>query len=186
MTPAILQAEALGLDFTVHEFEPAGDVRFGARASEALGVPPDRVFKTLVAKLEGPLRTKLEGSFGAKLEGSFGAKLEGSFGAKLEGSLLVVAVVPVSAQLDLKLLAAASGAKRAQMAPPREAERATGYVLGGISPLGQRRRLPTFVDASALGFERIYVSGGRRGVEVELAPEALLRACEARAVRLVR
>lgn len=88
---------------------------------------------------------------------------------------LVVAVVPVSGSLDLKALAAAVGSKRASMAEPRTAERATGYVVGGISPLGQRTRLRTVLDASALDHERVWVSAGRRGLDVGLDPTDLVR-----------
>jgi Cys-tRNA(Pro)/Cys-tRNA(Cys) deacylase len=88
---------------------------------------------------------------------------------------LTVAVVPVADRLDLKALAAAVGGKRAEMAEPAAAERATGYVVGGISPLGQRRRLPTVVDASAAGHDRVLVSAGRRGLDVELSPADLVR-----------
>ncbi len=93
---------------------------------------------------------------------------------------LVVGVVPVAAELDLKRLADAAGGRKATMAEPAAAERATGYVVGGISPLGQRRRLPTIVDASALEHERVLVSAGRRGLEIELDPRDLVRLTEAR------
>ena len=136
-TPAIVAAERAGIAFRVHDY--AHDPRaesFGTEAVEKLGIDPARVFKTLVADVDGTL---------------------------------TVAVVPVEAQLDLRSLG-----KRARMADPRAAERSTGYVTGGISPLGQRRQLPTVLDESALGFETIYVSGGRRGLEIELAPGDLL------------
>ncbi|WP_107430988.1 Cys-tRNA(Pro) deacylase, partial [Streptomyces alboverticillatus] len=113
---------------------------FGEEAARALGVEPGRVFKTLVADVDGAL---------------------------------TVAVVPVSGSLDLKALAAAVGGKRAAMADPAAAERVTGYVRGGISPLGQRRRLPTALDASARSHATICVSAGRRGLEVELSPADL-------------
>jgi len=88
---------------------------------------------------------------------------------------LAVAVVPALAKLSLKAAAAALGARKATMADPRSAERATGYVLGAVSPLGQRSRLPTVIDTSAVAFERMYVSAGRRGWEVALAPTDLVR-----------
>lgn len=94
--------------------------------------------------------------------------------ADVDGAL-TVAVVPVDRSLDLKALAAAAGGKRAVMAEPAAAERATGYVVGGISPLGQRRRLPTVVDVSALDWATVLVSAGRRGLDVELAPAELVR-----------
>ncbi len=91
---------------------------------------------------------------------------------------LVAAIVPVAGELDLKALAAAMGARKAVLAAPAEAERATGYVVGGISPVGMRRRLPTVLDASAEALATIHVSGGRRGLQLELAPADLARLCE--------
>lgn len=140
-TPAIVALTAAGVTFTTHAYEhdPAHP-SYGEEAAEALGVPADRIFKTLVADVDG---------------------------------VLTVAVVPVSGSLDLKALAAASGGKRAAMADPALAERTTGYVRGGISPLGQRKRLRTVVDASAGAHPTVCVSAGRRGLEVELSPADL-------------
>ncbi|MFD6335977.1 Cys-tRNA(Pro) deacylase [Streptomyces sp. NPDC060131] len=140
-TPATVALTAAGTPYTLHAYEhdPASP-SYGEEAAEALGVPPGRVFKTLVADVDGEL---------------------------------TVAVVPVAGSLDLKALAAAVGGKRAAMADPVTAERTTGYVRGGISPLGQRKRLRTVVDASATAHATICVSAGRRGLEVELSPADL-------------
>ncbi|HEV7656318.1 MAG TPA: Cys-tRNA(Pro) deacylase [Mycobacteriales bacterium] len=92
---------------------------------------------------------------------------------------LAVGVVPVTGSLDLKAIAAALGGKKAAMAEPAAAERATGYVTGGISPLGHRSRLPVVVDASATQWETVYVSAGRRGLQVSLAPADLVRVAAA-------
>ncbi len=105
--------------------------------------------------------------------------------ARVDGAL-TVAVVPVAGSLDLKALAAAAGGRRAAMADPADAERATGYVLGGISPLGQRKALPTVVDESALGLATVLVSAGRRGLQVELAPADLVRLTRARTAPISR
>jgi Cys-tRNA(Pro)/Cys-tRNA(Cys) deacylase len=99
---------------------------------------------------------------------------------------LTIALVPVDRQLDLKQLALASGGKRASMAPPREAERASGYPLGAISPLGQKKSRPTVMDASAVGHETIFVSAGRRGLELELTPQNLIRLTNATTADLAR
>jgi Cys-tRNA(Pro)/Cys-tRNA(Cys) deacylase len=153
-TPATVALDAAGVTFTVHAYEhdPAA-ASYGGEAAQAMGVAPDRVFKTLVAQVDGTL---------------------------------TVGVLPVSATLDLKALAAAVGGKHAAMADPAAAERATGYVLGGISPLGQRRRLRTVVDDSALDHPTVFVSAGRRGLEVELAPQDLLTLSGATAAEIRR
>lgn len=103
----------------------------------------------------------------------------------LDGAL-VVGIVPVAGQLDLKALARALGGRKAVMADPKAAERATGYVVGGISPLGQRRAHPTVVDESALDHETVFVSAGRRGMEVELSPAELVRLTAARVAAIRR
>jgi Cys-tRNA(Pro)/Cys-tRNA(Cys) deacylase len=104
---------------------------------------------------------------------------------RVDGAL-TVAVVPVSGTLDLKALAAAAGGRKAVMAEPADAERTTGYVRGGISPLGQRKALPTVVDESALGFDTVLVSAGRRGLQVELPPAELVRLTRARTAPIGR
>lgn len=140
-TPATVALTAAGTAFTVHAYDhDPSAASYGEEAAEALGVTPDRVFKTLVADVDGAL---------------------------------TVAVVPVAGRLDLKALATAVGGKRATMADPAVAERTTGYVRGGISPLGQRKRLRTVLDESAAAHATICVSAGRRGLEVELSPTDL-------------
>ena len=145
MTPAIECARRAGITYRVHEY--AHDPRSGAyglEAAEKLAVPPQQVFKTLLVALDGDARR------------------------------LAVGVVPVASQLDLKAMARACNAKKAEMADPAQAERTTGYLVGGISPLGQKRRLPTIIDSSASAFATVYVSAGRRGLEIELAPADLV------------
>jgi Cys-tRNA(Pro)/Cys-tRNA(Cys) deacylase len=154
-TPATVALEKAGAAFSVHAYahDPASELSYGEEAAHALGTSQDRVFKTLVAEVDGAL---------------------------------TVAVVPVSATLDLKSLAAATGGKRAAMADPAAAERTTGYVRGGISPLGQRKALPTVVDASASGFETVFVSAGKRGLEVELSPGVLVELTAAAVAPIAR
>jgi Cys-tRNA(Pro)/Cys-tRNA(Cys) deacylase len=113
------------------------------------------------------------------------ARIHKTLIAAVDGRL-VVAVVPVAAELDLKALADAVDGRKAAMADPAEAERATGYVRGGISPLGQRRRLPTVIDEGVIAWPTIYVSAGRRGLQVELAPADLARVAGARLAAIAR
>ena len=104
--------------------------------------------------------------------------------AELDSHALVVAIVPVSSRLHMKSLANAAGAKKAFMADRARVEKTTGYVLGGVSPLGQKKALPTFIDKSAQAFDTIFVSGGRRGLEIELAPDDLSALTSARFANL--
>jgi Cys-tRNA(Pro)/Cys-tRNA(Cys) deacylase len=151
-TTATIALERAGIAFTLHSYAhgPRHE-SYGQEAITGLGVAPERVFKTLVAEVDGAL---------------------------------VVGVVPVEGQLDLKALAAASGGKKAAMAQVTAAERATGYVAGGISPVGQRKRLPVVIDASALNCPTVFCSAGRRGLEIEIAPADLVRAAGATVARI--
>ncbi|GAA3626546.1 Cys-tRNA(Pro) deacylase [Kineosporia mesophila] len=161
-TPATKVLTAAGVTFSTHTFEAEDRSRaassstrlaFGSEAASALGVDETRVYKTLVAEVDGSMW---------------------------------VAVVPVAGQLDLKALAAAADGKKAVMADPAAAERSSGYVVGGISPLGQRRALPTVVDVSALDHPTVFVSGGRRGLDLELTPADLVRLTRARTAPIGR
>ncbi|GAA1901185.1 Cys-tRNA(Pro) deacylase [Lapillicoccus jejuensis] len=159
-TPATVALDRGGVPWTAHPYEhDPGAASYGLEAAQALGVEPARVFKTLLVRLEPA-------------------------GAAPGG--LAVGVVPVDRQLDLKAVAAAVGAKRATMAPPDVAERTTGYVVGGISPLGQKRPLRTVVDVSALAHPTVYVSGGRRGFDVELTAADLVRLTAASTAPIAR
>ena len=141
-TPATVALTRAGVAFTLHPYEHDPRAQsYGLEAAEALGVAPERVFKTLMASVDGRL---------------------------------CVGIGPVSGSLDLKALARALGAGKATMADVAAAERATGYVAGGISPVGQKRVHPTVLDESALGFETVFVSAGRRGLDLEIAPADLV------------
>ena len=106
--------------------------------------------------------------------------------AEVEGIGLAVGIVPVDHLLDLKAFAKATGGKRAEMANMSEAQRSSGYVVGGISPIGQRRSLPTYLDESAIVSERIFVSGGRRGFDIEIAPDDLIAVTEGQYAKIAR
>lgn len=149
-TPATVALAQAKVSHVLHPYDhDPANTHFGEEAAAAIGIEPTRIFKTLLVEVQGG-RTHL-----------------------------AVAVVPVATQLDLKAMAAALGAKKAAMADPAEAEKVTGYVVGGISPLGQKKRLPTVVDDSAMGFATIHVSAGRRGLQVELSPADLVRLTDA-------
>ncbi|MFC5728455.1 MULTISPECIES: Cys-tRNA(Pro) deacylase [Nocardioides] len=130
-------------------------------------------------------RSESYGEEAARALGIDPARVFKTLFAEVDGRL-VVGVVPVTGQLDLKALARAVEGRRASMADPRVAERATGYVVGGISPLGQRKPHPTVVDESALAHPTVFVSAGRRGMEVELAPGDLVRLTDARTAPTAR
>jgi Cys-tRNA(Pro)/Cys-tRNA(Cys) deacylase len=137
LTPAINSAKKAKIEFSVHQYEhDSGHASYGLEAAEKLAVEAERVFKTLVVKVDA--------------------------------KQLVVAVLPVNAMLSMKSLAKACGGRKAEMADKVEVQRSSGYVLGGVSPLGQKKALKTVIDQSAQLYPSIYVSGGRRGIEIEL------------------
>ncbi|MCJ1682713.1 Cys-tRNA(Pro) deacylase [Rathayibacter sp. VKM Ac-2928] len=153
-TPATLALTAAGIAFVPREYRhDPGAASYGGEAAEALGVEPERVFKTLLVDVDGEL---------------------------------VVGIVPVTGQLGLKELAAAVGGKRAAMADPALAQRGTGYVLGGISPIGQKTRHRTVLDETAELYDTVLVSGGRRGFDIELAPADLVAATGATLADIAR
>jgi Cys-tRNA(Pro)/Cys-tRNA(Cys) deacylase len=128
-------------------------------------------------------------SYGLEAATALGVPVEHVFKTlivKLDTRELVAALVPVDKNLDLKVLASILGVKKIEMADVSEAERVTGYVTGGISPLGQRKRLRTVADASILHLERVFVSAGRRGMDMALHPNDLLHLCEATTAPIAR
>jgi Cys-tRNA(Pro)/Cys-tRNA(Cys) deacylase len=152
-TPATAAVTQAGIAFTLHEYDYDPNAqRIGLQAAEALGISPDRLLKTLMAKA---------------------------------GAEVVCVLVPSDREVSLKKLAVAAGAKDAALLPPAEAERVTGYHIGGISPFGQRRRVRVLLEQSATGFARVLVNGGRRGLQIELDPADLARLTAATVAALV-
>lgn len=152
MTPAVNLAKQKGLTYKLHDYVHDDNApSFGLEAAEKLGVDAAKVFKTLVVQIEGGTN-----------------------------SALAVAILPVMTTLNLKQMAKALDCKKVAMAAPKLVERSTGYVLGGVSPLGQKKRLTTIIDSSAKDVPTIYVSAGRRGLEIELAALDLATTLDAR------
>jgi Cys-tRNA(Pro)/Cys-tRNA(Cys) deacylase len=152
-TPATVALQKAGAAFTLHEYDyDPNAARIGMQAAEALGIPPARLLKTLMAKA---------------------------------GGTVICVLVPSDCEVSLKKLAAAAGVKDASMLPPPEAERVTGYHVGGISPFGQRKRARVFLEQAALAHPTVLVNGGRRGLQIELAPAELARLTEATTATLV-
>ena len=154
-TPGVTALERNGIAFELHSYTYTGEQgSIGIEAADALGVHPDRVFKTLIVEVD-------------------------------DGQMSM-AILPCAFELDLKALARALGGKRAAMADVGSAQRVTGYVKGGISPLGQKRRLPSVIDRSACDHATILVSAGKRGLELELAPGDLARLLDATFTDILR
>ena len=148
MTPGINTVKKNKVTHKIHEYShDASCESYGLEAAQKMGVPVQRVFKTLVVILDN--------------------------------QELAVGVLPVSSKLSMKSIAKALVAKKAAMADKSDVQRSTGYVLGGVSPLGQKKRLKTVIDSSATNHATIYVSAGRRGLEIELSPVDLTKLCNA-------
>ena len=152
-TRATQSLEKLGVKFALHSYAYDPDAAsIGLQAAEALGVPPERVLKTLMAEVDGKP---------------------------------VCAVVPSDCEVSMKKLASAFSAKTAKMMRPADAERLTGYHVGGISPFGQKKRVPVAIEQAALGHASVFLNGGQRGLQVELAPQEAVKAADAIARALV-
>jgi Cys-tRNA(Pro)/Cys-tRNA(Cys) deacylase len=151
MTPAVNLLKKKKITHSLHSFEHDPNSRnFGMEAANALNLDPKSVFKTLLFSLNGAAKQ------------------------------LAVAIVPVDSSLNLKLAAKAAGVKKAEMAEPTIAQAVTGYLVGGISPIAQKKALPTFIDDSALDLKQILVSGGKRGLDIQLSPQDLAAVTRAR------
>jgi len=152
-TPATLALQKAGVAFSLHayDYDPSAE-RIGLQAAEAIGEPPSRVLKTLMAEVDGKP---------------------------------VCVVVPSDREVSMKKLAAAFVGKSARMMKPADAERATGYKVGGISPFGQRRKVPTAIEENALAEDYVYVNGGQRGLQIRLAPNDALAALGAKSAPLI-
>ncbi len=155
MTPAVRLLDAKKIAYQLHRYEhDPKATSFGEEAAAKLGVSPERMFKTLIAQVDG--------------------------------DALVMAILPVAARLDLKKLATAANAKKAELADPKLAEKTTGYVVGGISPLGGRKSLPTLLDESACLFDTIFISAGQRGLQIEMSPNELQALTDASLISLTK
>jgi len=156
MTPAVRQLKKQKIAFTLHQYQhDANALSYGEEAAKKLAVSAAQVFKTLVLSCSNDKNT------------------------------LAVAIVPVTHQVNLKSFAKALGVKKVQMAQAKQVETATGYVLGGVSPIGQKKRLKSIIDNSARHFESIYVSGGKRGLEIEIKVTDLVNVISAKLAAII-